>query len=179
MKKGFTLIELLVVIAIISILSSIIISSLRSARERAYYANALQELNSYRTALEFYASDNNGNYPPDVSRGTPSGLEKYLAGGALPTVGPWPGSVFDWDNWQNDSGVNNTEPTYQISIRFCPYGGTLSQCNFPDEPWASCFNVDSSVYYCISGNCRAQQSQPTTYPGYCVNCTTQPSPPCP
>lgn len=170
MKKGFTLIELLTVMAIISILASVIITNLRYAKEKAYYANAMQTFNAYRTAIELYAIDNNGNYPPDVSRGMPSELNKYLTDANSTTIaGPWPGSTVDWDNW-------SPEPTYQISIRFCPYGGTLSQCNFPNEPWASNFGVDSSVYYCLSGACRAQQSQPANYPGYCVNCTIKTSP---
>jgi prepilin-type N-terminal cleavage/methylation domain-containing protein len=61
--KGFTLIELLVVIAIIGILSSVVLSSLNSARVKARDARRLADLHQIRNALELYAFDNNGNYP--------------------------------------------------------------------------------------------------------------------
>lgn len=62
-KRGFTLIELLVVIAIIGVLSSVVLASLAGARQSARTARSLQDLNAIRTALELYASSNNG-YPP-------------------------------------------------------------------------------------------------------------------
>lgn len=46
-NKGFTLIELLVVVAIIGLLSSIVLSSLNSARTKAKYAAAQIELNQF------------------------------------------------------------------------------------------------------------------------------------
>lgn len=52
--RGFTLIELLVVIAIIGVLSSVVLASLNTARERARDATRLQDLREIRTALELY-----------------------------------------------------------------------------------------------------------------------------
>lgn len=63
-SKGFTLIELLVVIAIIGILSTVILSSLSSSRERARDAKRKADLNTIRTALTMYYLDY-GNYPQE------------------------------------------------------------------------------------------------------------------
>ena len=62
-NKGFTLIELLVVIAIIGILSSIVLSSLSSARARARDAERLAEMKNIEKALAIYALNNNGRIP--------------------------------------------------------------------------------------------------------------------
>ena len=70
-QSGFTLIELLVVIAIIGILSSITSASLSTARERARDVVRLSEINGIITALELYATSNNGNYPPDYDITSP------------------------------------------------------------------------------------------------------------
>ncbi|MBI2099632.1 type II secretion system protein [Candidatus Uhrbacteria bacterium] len=61
-KKGFTLIELLVVIAIISILGSIVLASLETARAKGRDARRMQETRSVAIALELY-KDTYGNYP--------------------------------------------------------------------------------------------------------------------
>lgn len=164
-QKGFTLIELLIVIGIISILSTFVLSSMGRAREAAYVAKAKKELYSIRESLEFYATDHGGTYPADANRDIPPGLEQYLAPGIWPEAA-WPGSVFDWDNWNDPvSG----EKIYQISIRFCPIGQP-SQCKFPNETWAQNFDINSAVYYCLQGVCRSHLSQPVNHPGYCVNC---------
>ena len=61
-SQGFTLIELLVVIAIIGILSSVILSSLNSARKKSRDAQRLSAMVQMQTALEFYY-DKFGRYP--------------------------------------------------------------------------------------------------------------------
>lgn len=75
--RGFTLIELLVVIAIIGILSSIVLSSLAIARDKAGTAVGVSTQREVQKALEQYYDDM-GFYPPDVNRGFDPGLAKPL-----------------------------------------------------------------------------------------------------
>jgi len=61
-KHGFTLIELLVVVAIISLLSSIVMASLNSARSKARDAQRSESIHSVINALGMYYNDY-GYYP--------------------------------------------------------------------------------------------------------------------
>jgi prepilin-type N-terminal cleavage/methylation domain-containing protein len=58
-NKGFTLIELLVVIAIIGVLSSIVISSVNTARNKAADAALRKSLQEIYNKVQEYAIDNN------------------------------------------------------------------------------------------------------------------------
>lgn len=62
-KKGFTLIELLVVIAIIGILSSVVLASLNSARQKSRDARRVADIKQLQLALELYYDSNQGVYP--------------------------------------------------------------------------------------------------------------------
>lgn len=53
-ERGFTLIELLVVIAIISLLSSVVLASLSSARASARDARRVSDMQQIMTAIELY-----------------------------------------------------------------------------------------------------------------------------
>lgn len=53
-SKGFTLIELMVVISIIGLLSSVVVASLKSAREKAIIAKTVGEMKSLQGAIELH-----------------------------------------------------------------------------------------------------------------------------
>lgn len=77
-QKGFTLIELLVVIAIIGLLSSVVLLSLNSAREKARNARRVADARQIVGALElYYDSQTTSSYPPSASYKTD--LTPYLA----------------------------------------------------------------------------------------------------
>ncbi len=67
-SKGFTLLELLVVVAIISILVSVVITSISSARIRAQEVPRVAALRAIAYALELYELDHE-EYPhaPDIA----------------------------------------------------------------------------------------------------------------
>ncbi len=62
MKRGFTLIELLVVIAIISILASVVLANLGSARQKGRDGKRVSDVKQIQLALELYY-DTNSQYP--------------------------------------------------------------------------------------------------------------------
>jgi type II secretion system protein G len=107
-NKGFTLIELLVVIAIIGILSSVVLASLNSAREKSRDARRIADVKQLQLALELYF-DSNGNYPAEAT------LENDLTPtyiGSLPKD-PVSGNPYAY-------GVNSNATSYVL-------GATLEQ----------------------------------------------------
>ena len=65
LKRGFTLVELLVVIAIISILSSVVVSSLNTARLKARDAKRVSDVKQVQLALEMHYDAYN-RYPASL-----------------------------------------------------------------------------------------------------------------
>ncbi len=126
-RAGFTLIELLVVIAIIGLLSSVVLASLNSARQKAQYTAVAADLQEAYTA--FYAlslsrscgfphdpggtSDDcevPGNAPISTLIANPSyGLSEYL-----PQAPSWPFSSQAWrlDNDRDTRGPGRCGSTY-------------------------------------------------------------------
>lgn len=120
MKRGFTLIELLVVVAIISLLSSVVLASLNSARDKARQSAFRQYLGQVVTAIELNRT-NSGEMPSQMflerlvrgntSNGWP-GLEDYIAWTEPPSfVGKLDGSHSYYANGFN-AAFYQTEVMY-------------------------------------------------------------------
>lgn len=161
-RPAFTLIELIITITILALLSYLGAAAYLHLRERSKLARVSADLFDMGSAVTQYVQDNNYQYPADVSRGMPNGLEKYLAGGVWPKS-IWAHGLFDWDNW-----TNNGQQVYQITYHLCDVNDPIEYCS--DPVLFPTFVRDSGIFYCISGPCIPHQNEPTI-PGYCVNCT--------
>lgn len=182
-QLAFTMVEILVVITLLGILAAFTYSyAVPKYRERTYLTRANSELHTMANATTLYISKYN-DYPPDVVRDVPAGMKEFIQqqyNSTWPDA-PWPGSVYDydrWDNWTYHDAGEAPGPIVQISVRMCSAGDDATckanankylKGTVADNILAS-WNSYSSVYYCIHGPCRSHQSQPANLAGYCINC---------
>ena len=69
LRPAFTLIELLVVIAIIALLVSLLMPSLKQAKELAKQSMCLSNMRMAATAMPQYADEHEGWMPPNAVHG--------------------------------------------------------------------------------------------------------------
>ena len=140
-KTGFTLIELLVVIAIIAMLMSILLPSLRKAREQATKIVCANKLKQIYTATVLYADDNSGKLPSRGSKCTVAHIfiiygydlnktfvKPYLAN-QRNDIMFCPGKLYKFRNPENDPQL----PQYEDEYVTYQYNNVL--VDNPEDSW--------------------------------------------
>jgi len=135
-SRGFTLIELLVVIAVIGLLSSVVFTSLNTARAKARDASRKVSLKQLQLALELYF-DSNGSYPVGGWYSSEPGDQNPDNGGNyIPGLSPTYISVLPRDPLGGNSSLcSGWKRSYHYKSNGANYK-LLSHCA-PENPWAS------------------------------------------
>ncbi|MDO8554951.1 MAG: type II secretion system protein [bacterium] len=156
-RTGFTLIELLVVIAIISLLSSVVLASLNSARAKARDARKIADFKNISTALQMFY-DSNGRMPNNPTPGTEvcdDNLPNYsiamgelISGGFLSSIPRSPGGYrYCYYNYSAGSSPGALMVTVLETVPDTTTG--ISPSCRPWEIGQNWCDKSSSKYYCI------------------------------
>ncbi|HYF29325.1 MAG TPA: prepilin-type N-terminal cleavage/methylation domain-containing protein [Candidatus Paceibacterota bacterium] len=142
--KGFTLIELLVVIAIIGILSSVVLASLNTARNKGADAAIKSNLSAARAEAEIYY-DSAGNYQDPTTAAT--GVCGSVANNIMDSA---------------TAAGRVLSSTFTVT-RDADGGATVVSCNDTTAGWAiqaplKTLNGANTQYYCVDSSGAALES---------------------
>jgi len=163
--RAFTLIELLVVIAIIALLMSILVPSLRRAKDLALATKCMVNLKYCGNGVLMYAEDNNGYMP--IQAPGPGGSNPYYP--------------YNWDFWTHF--IAKFPPNnygWQTRIEYVSQEATSCTVQYTDKSW----DWDNNRWYYPIGQYgdNSVLLQDTTYASpqtspwcYRISDTTRPS----
>jgi len=155
--RAFTLVELLVVISIISLLSSVVLSSLNSARAKARDTQRLSDLRQLSVALRTYDLDNDV-YP----------------GYGCSSIGTGSGEAYGLDTGSAYSLNPQFVPTYMRKLPADPIYGTRGRngnymyftSGTPVKSVKLCASMESNTG---NGNTVTNACGGTFYYNHCIN----------
>jgi prepilin-type N-terminal cleavage/methylation domain-containing protein len=164
-KKGFTLIELLVVISIISLLASVILASMASARQKAVSSKITQGFKQLDTAIALY-KDTYNKYPEDRFQAPGNwaylavSMEDLIAKGYMKTVPVEPNAddIFVYTATNSSyslamycGGVKVQPNSYVIEVWNWIEGESTFPYKLPKRGWLVGGNVVNDVNrFCIT-----------------------------
>ncbi|MDP1624878.1 MAG: prepilin-type N-terminal cleavage/methylation domain-containing protein [bacterium] len=154
---GFTLIELLVVISIISLLSSVVLSSLRSAREKANDTKSKQQLSNLRAAAAlYYDTTGQMTYGPAVAGNESSGS------GATATIGM---------GCATNMFASASIRSFMLSSNYPTTANGTGRCTVTVDrkDFTASVRLSNGTYWCVDskGVARVQSSAQGNYAGSC------------
>jgi type IV pilus assembly protein PilA len=123
-EEGFTLVELLVVMLILGILAAIAIPSFFNQRDKARDSDAKASVRTAQTAMETYATDNDGEY----TGGDGAALEAIEPTLADADLTPAPSVTADSYTVSVTSGTGTV-----FEIERAASGTTTYTCNAPGD----------------------------------------------
>lgn len=128
--RSFTLIELLVVVAIISILASVVLASLNTAREKARNAQRIANVNQIANAIALYQNDNGGVPPGEDGVEYVNGNPNWIPGLAPKYISSVPSDPIDADEHKFHYSRNSND--YEV-ISFLEQNGNDATCSDGDS----------------------------------------------
>ena len=141
-NKGFTLIELLVVIAIIGILSSVVLASLNTARNKGKDASAIESISSIRSQADLCYNGGTtcspNNTYGDVTSATASG---YDVAGAM--VGTLTGACAD----TKVGNLLKAAAAQTGGTALCSVGSAIS--GQPGSSYEAHVTLNSGLKFCV------------------------------
>jgi prepilin-type N-terminal cleavage/methylation domain-containing protein len=120
-RRAFTLIELLVVIAIISLLVSILMPSLKKAKDLARRAASMANLRSIGIGMALYAEQFNGELPRHTSTSPPTHATRYWYASQLDALAKEMGCFTDNGpgGWYADGGLGANTRYSRVFLSPC------------------------------------------------------------
>jgi type IV pilus assembly protein PilE len=148
LAKGFTLIELLVVIAIIGVLSSIVLSSLNTARNKGSDSAIKSNLDQARSQAELFYDANSNHYVTSGGGGTATDVCSNLATGASTSgvagiyasflAAAQAGGVSGGNIFTSINSTADTQPFTKATCHSCYPGQSGTTCQTTNnDAWAA------------------------------------------